>query len=103
VNNYATATIQELSGGGTFNQTGTTYTLNLGTLAQGTSQAPIDLGILNDVLGPADLQSGSFAVSNSSGFTCPASIRSPAWQPNRSIPHRPLLSRRLTPARSPRP
>jgi hypothetical protein len=69
VNNYATATIEELSGGGTFSQTGTTYTLDLGAIGQGTSLAPIDLGILNDVSGPADLLSGSFAVAGSPGFT----------------------------------
>jgi hypothetical protein len=68
VNNYATAAIEDLSGGGTFDQSGTTYTLNLGTITQGTSVSAIDLGVLNDVSGPSDLLSGSFTESVSEAF-----------------------------------
>ena len=68
VNNYATAAIEELSGGGTFDQSGMTYTLNLGTITQGTSVSAIDLGVLNDVSGPSDLLSGSFTESVSEAF-----------------------------------
>jgi hypothetical protein len=68
VNNFAVATMQEVSGGGVFQQTGTTSTLNLGTITQGASVAPIELDVLNDVSGPSDLLSGSFTESASAAF-----------------------------------
>ena len=68
VNNYATATIEELSDGGVLDQEGTIYTLNLGTIVQGATVSPIDLGVLNDVSGPSDLLSGSFTESVSGAF-----------------------------------
>ena len=68
VNNYATAAFQEISGGGTFTQAGTQYTLNLGTLLVGGTAAVIDLGVANTAIGPADVLSGSFAVVGSSAF-----------------------------------
>ncbi len=69
VNNYAAAAIEEISGGGTWSQSGTSYTLNLGTVAQGVSPLAIDLGVLNAAVGPADLLSGSFVTSGGSAFT----------------------------------
>ncbi len=82
VNNYAVATIEEISGGGTFGHTGPVYLLNLGTISQGSSVAPIDLGVLNDVAGPADLLSGSFAPN----FWASRSIRSRRMWGARSTP-----------------
>ena len=63
VNNYATAEIEELSGGGTLTQAGTAYTLALGTIDLDTAAAQIDLGISNSAVGPADLLAGGFTVS----------------------------------------
>ena len=47
------ATIEEVSGGGVFQQTGSVYTLNLGTIGQNTILSPIELDVLNDVSGPS--------------------------------------------------
>jgi hypothetical protein len=69
VDNYAVATLEELSGGGTWSQNGTSYTLSLGNLAEGASPVTVALGVLNNVTGPADLLSGSFATSGGSAFT----------------------------------
>ncbi|KYK44650.1 hypothetical protein A1D31_36545 [Bradyrhizobium liaoningense] len=72
VNNYARAAIKELSGGGTVVQNGnnTTLTLNLGPAStQAPDTASFKLAVLNDVIGPADLLSGSFTAAASSGFT----------------------------------
>lgn len=69
IDNYAVAAIEELSGGGSFTQTGTRYTLNLGTVAAGAAPITVDLGILNNVAGPADLLSGNFATTGSTAFT----------------------------------
>ena len=57
VNNYALGRFTQLSGGGTFGQTGNTYTLSLGTIASTALPRKIDLGILNAATGPADLLS----------------------------------------------
>ncbi|WP_158932493.1 choice-of-anchor D domain-containing protein [Acidisphaera sp. S103] len=67
VNNYATAVVEDLSGGGVLTQTGTTYTLALGTIDLDTSAPEIDLGIGNAASGPADLLSGGFVVSGDGG------------------------------------
>ena len=69
VDNYAVATFEKLSGRGTLSQSGTSYTLSLGTVAAGTAPITVGLGVLNNVTGPADLLSGSFTTSGSSAFT----------------------------------
>jgi hypothetical protein len=69
VDNYATAAIEEMSGGGTFTQSGSVYTLNLGTVEIGTAAPTVDLGVLNAASGLADLLSGSFGASGASAFT----------------------------------
>ncbi len=68
VNNYATATIEKLSGVGSLSVAGADYTLNLGHITQGASIVTDTLGILNSATGPADLLSGSFS-GGSSPFT----------------------------------
>jgi hypothetical protein len=67
VNNFANAAFEKISGGGTFSQNGNNYTLDLGTVAAG-AVATVNLGILNNVAGPADLLSGSFAISGDNTF-----------------------------------
>jgi T5SS/PEP-CTERM-associated repeat protein len=67
VDNYATAAIEELSGGGSFSHSGSLYTLNLGTVGIGAASPTAALGVLNAATGLADLLSGSFAVGGS-GF-----------------------------------
>jgi hypothetical protein len=66
VDDYAQATIEEVSGGGTFGPNGTAYTLNLGTIGERTTPLSVTIGVLNSATGPADLLSGSFNVSNGS-------------------------------------
>ncbi len=69
VNNYAVAAFEEASGGGTWSQSGTSYTLSLGSIAEGAAPVSVGLGVLNNVTGPADLLSGSFGTSGPSAFT----------------------------------
>ena len=69
VDNFANAAWEEVSGGGSFSQNGNAFTLNLGTVAQSANPLTVDLGVLNNVTGPSDLLSGSFAASASSAFT----------------------------------
>jgi hypothetical protein len=56
--------ISELSGGGTlsFNASTDTYTLDLGTLAQGSAQVAIELAVVNAVMPPADALDGAFTA-----------------------------------------
>ncbi len=74
VDNYAAAGLSE-SGGGVFSADGTNsagganYTLDLGTLTEGSSAPMITLAALNTAAGPADLLSGSFSETGSSAFT----------------------------------
>ena len=74
VDNYAAAGLAA-SGGGTFaadgtnSQGGANYTLDLGTLTQGSSAPTIDLSALNAAANPADLLTGSFSESGSSAFS----------------------------------
>ena len=53
IDNHAQAAFEEISGGGTFAQTGSDYTLNLGTIVQGMSVGELDLGVVNSASGPA--------------------------------------------------
>jgi len=73
VNNFAAAALQKLAGDGSFSMTGENeFKLDLGTVAKGGTNPMAELGILNDVLAPADDLSGSFALTASdfllSGF-----------------------------------
>jgi hypothetical protein len=69
VDNFAQATWEETSGGGTFQQSGQNYTLDLGSVYQGASPITVGLAVVNSASGPADLLSGSFESSNSGAFT----------------------------------
>ncbi|WP_420382129.1 RHS repeat-associated core domain-containing protein [Novosphingobium sp.] len=70
VDNYATADLRETSGGGTLTGSAAAgYTLDLGTIAQGSGPATVDLAALNAASGLADLLSGTFGVTANSAFT----------------------------------
>ena len=69
VDNYAVAALAETSGGGTLAQNGTAYTLNLGSVAQGSSPLTIGLAALNAATGTADLLGGTLTASGSSAFS----------------------------------
>ena len=70
VDNYAKADLHETSGGGTLSGSAAAgYQLDLGTIAQGSGPATVDLAALNSASGLADLLSGSLAVSGDSAFT----------------------------------
>ena len=68
VNNYALGRCARLSGGGTFGQSGSNYTLSLGTIASVGLPVTIDLGLMNAATGPADLLSGQFEIAGSAGL-----------------------------------
>jgi hypothetical protein len=68
VDNYATAAIGEITGGGTLSKSGESYTLSLGTLTNSSLPALVDLAISNSATGVADLLSGSLSVTNSSSI-----------------------------------
>ena len=68
VDNYASASLELLTGGGTLVSAGTNYTLDLGTVAQGTSPVVAQLGVTNSASGPADLLSGHFTLSNANAI-----------------------------------
>jgi hypothetical protein len=68
VNNYATATVETISGGASLTGTGNTITLNFGSLTKGSAAAKENIGILNSATGPADNLSGSFSLSGTTGF-----------------------------------
>ena len=67
VDNYATAAIAELSGGGILTQSGDAYTLNVGTLTAASSPVVINFGVSNVATGLADLLAGNLSILNSSG------------------------------------
>ena len=69
VDNYATAAFEVVSGGGTLTQTGSAYTLNLGTVLGGGTPLTLQLGVVNGGGASADLLSGTFATSGDSVFT----------------------------------
>ncbi len=70
VDQYAVAAFEEISGDGTLTPTGVAshYMLNLGTVAQFATPLGANLGVLNDVLGAADLLAGSFSISGAPQF-----------------------------------
>ena len=69
IDNYAVAALEKVSGAGTLSRVGNAYTLNLGSVAQGTTRLTVNLGAVNAASGLADLLSGSFSVTGSGAFT----------------------------------
>jgi hypothetical protein len=74
VNNYAAPTIVHLSGSGALTQPGDfEYLLDLGSVAQGGAPLQAELGVLNDILSPADDLGGLWDLPTSvftlTGFT----------------------------------
>ncbi|HEY3392865.1 MAG TPA: choice-of-anchor D domain-containing protein, partial [Lacipirellulaceae bacterium] len=64
VNNFAVADVAKLAGDGTFSMTGASeFTLDLGTVIMGQPSLQAELGIVNDVLAPADDLAGSFTLA----------------------------------------
>ncbi|HZK91650.1 MAG TPA: choice-of-anchor D domain-containing protein, partial [Stellaceae bacterium] len=75
VDNYAVAGLSDTNGVGTFGSSTTasgavSYTLSLGTVAEGSTPLVVDLSALNlaPAGAPADVLSGSFSASGSSAF-----------------------------------
>jgi hypothetical protein len=68
VNNYATATIETISGPGVLSGSGTTLTLNLGSVVKGAAAVKETIGILNSAIGPADSLDGSLSLTGTTGF-----------------------------------
>ncbi|QXQ07483.1 choice-of-anchor D domain-containing protein [Sphingosinicellaceae bacterium] len=70
VTQLAQAALFKSSGVGTFAGTGTSYTLNLGSLASGSGSYTTDLGVTNTNAGLAfsELLGGAFTLSASNGF-----------------------------------
>ena len=60
VNNFANTALVKTAGEGALNRSGRTYTLNLGSILEDSGIHSVALGVLNDVLGPADLLDGNF-------------------------------------------
>jgi hypothetical protein len=64
VNNFAVADLAKLAGDGTFSMTGANqFTLDLGSAIQGQPALEAELGVINDVLAPADDLAGSFTLA----------------------------------------
>jgi hypothetical protein len=68
VDNYATATIQALSGQA-ITGSGTAEVINLGTLQQNSGAVAVTLDVRNGATGQADLLAGSFVVGGPTGFS----------------------------------
>ena len=73
VNNFANAEITQIAGDGTLSETlPNEFLLDFGTVLQGDLALEFELGLLNDVLGPADTLTGGFQLVGSpfslSGF-----------------------------------
>jgi hypothetical protein len=66
VDNYAVASLKEVSGSGTLTASGSSYTLNLGSVLQGAAALSANLEVLNSATGLADLLGGSFTVTTGS-------------------------------------
>ncbi|MEM7146989.1 MAG: choice-of-anchor D domain-containing protein [Verrucomicrobiota bacterium] len=74
VNNFADPEFNQTGGDGTLiMDSAFVFTLDFGTVAQGTGPYTADLEVLNDVLGPADTLAGSWVINapdfTTSGFT----------------------------------
>jgi hypothetical protein len=66
VDTYAVASLKEVSGPGTLTASGSSYTLNLGSVLQGAAALSADVEVLNSATGLADLLGGSFTVTTAS-------------------------------------
>jgi hypothetical protein len=62
VNNYAKPVFEFDTGVGSLSGSGTTYTLNFGTVTQGSGSLTADLDVTNLTNGPSDLLKGSFCL-----------------------------------------
>jgi hypothetical protein len=69
VNNFANATFDKVSGAGSLNRNGNAFTLNFGSVVQGSSALSAILDVQNLVSGPADLLNGSLNVVDGNDFT----------------------------------
>jgi hypothetical protein len=67
VNNLAAPSLAKTGGSGTFSGSGTSYTLNFGTLILGGGTATSALSLANIASGPADALAGSFILSALAG------------------------------------
>lgn len=67
VNNYATSSLAKNAGIGTFSGANNQFTLSFGTLAFNAATNSATLLLSNIAVGPADLMSGTFTISNVSG------------------------------------
>jgi hypothetical protein len=66
VDNFATAAIAQQGGSGTLVQTGSVYTLNLGTFSAGQDPLTADFDLENTASGPSDTLSGVLSLVNGS-------------------------------------
>ena len=76
VNNFANPVLSKQSGAGTFTPSGTTFTLDFGTLTQGGTSVASSLNLTNLISGPADelganftVNTGPFALTGFENFT----------------------------------
>jgi len=69
VNNYAELSLSKTGGAGSFSFSAGAYTLEFGSLVQGSTSLDATLALFNSASGPADLLSGSFATGAGSAFT----------------------------------
>ena len=69
VDQYAQAAFEDVSGAGDFTNSGTAYTLNLGTVLQGSAPLTANLGVINAAIGPADTLSGQFVTSGAGALS----------------------------------
>ena len=69
VHALAVAALQEISGGGTWTDSGGDYTLDLGFVPTGTSPIAIVVGAANVAGAPADALDGTFSAAASGDFT----------------------------------
>lgn len=68
VNNFADADLRKAGGAGSLSVVGDVYTLDFGTLLQGSGVRSALLEVLNDVLGPSDLLDGQFTAFDTDDF-----------------------------------
>ncbi|MEO7851915.1 MAG: choice-of-anchor D domain-containing protein, partial [Rubrivivax sp.] len=68
VNNFAELALNKSAGAGTLSFSGGTYTLDFGSLVQGSMALDAGLSIFNVAVGPADVLGGSFAIGAGSAF-----------------------------------
>ena len=68
VDNYAVAAFEDPSGPN-ITGSGTSYTLNLGSVEQGSAALSVNLGALNTATGLSDLLGGTISTAGATGFT----------------------------------